>query len=199
LCFHKLRDTIRFCFLRETAVTTKVFGCAWRAAWGVLLSFVAVTSFAANTNVNWDFDVSPSAVNLNVGDTVTFIGNMSFHPVSAANASFVAAGGTISNGGNSFVRAFPTAGTFYFVCVNHGIMQFTVNVTNANTCNPPANPAVLDIDGNGQVDAATDGLLVVRYLIGLRGDGLINGAMGNCPGRATAMSIETYLAARVVP
>ena len=29
--------------------------------------------------------------------------------------------------------------------------------------------AVLDIDGNGAVDALTDGLLVLRYLFGLTG------------------------------
>ena len=31
----------------------------------------------------------------------------------------------------------------------------------------------LDIDGNGQVDALTDGLLILRYLFGLEGDALV--------------------------
>jgi hypothetical protein len=34
-----------------------------------------------------------------------------------------------------------------------------------------------DIDGNGSVDALTDGLLILRYLFGLRGEALINGVL----------------------
>ena len=51
----------------------------------------------------------------------------------------------------------------------------------------------LDIDGNGQPDALTDGLLVLRYLFGVRGDALIAGAIGPQAKRATAASIEPYL------
>lgn len=43
----------------------------------------------------------------------------------------------------------------------------------------------LDIDGNGQADAATDGLLITRYLFGLRGPSLIAGAIGAGATRAT--------------
>lgn len=58
--------------------------------------------------------------------------------------------------------------------------------------------AALDIDGNGQVEALTDGVLTLRYLLGLRGDALVAGATGACASRDTA-AIEAYLAARVVP
>ena len=34
---------------------------------------------------------------------------------------------------------------------------------------------LIDIDGNGGVDALTDGLVILRYLFGLRGEVLING------------------------
>ena len=37
--------------------------------------------------------------------------------------------------------------------------------------------ATLDIDANGAVDALTDGILVQRYLRGLTGNALINGAL----------------------
>jgi plastocyanin len=175
---------------------SRLFAAVSRFACAVCL-LVGTSTFAANTDVTWDFTVSPSTVNLNVGDTVTFNGNLSFHPPSFANASFAPTGNPLVTSGSSFVQSFPSAGTFYFVCANHNSMRLTVTVT--SVCAPPANPAVMDIDGNGQVDAATDGLLLVRYLIGLRGDGLIGGAVGVCPGRATASSIESYLAARVVP
>ncbi|MEO8134260.1 MAG: hypothetical protein ABI831_09810 [Betaproteobacteria bacterium] len=51
----------------------------------------------------------------------------------------------------------------------------------------------LDIDGNGQTDALTDGLLVVRYLFGLRGASLIAGAVGPGALRTTAAALETQI------
>ena len=47
-----------------------------------------------------------------------------------------------------------------------------------------ANSAAMDVDGNGSSDALTDGLLIIRYLFGIRGSALISGAIG--PG-ATAV------------
>jgi hypothetical protein len=51
----------------------------------------------------------------------------------------------------------------------------------------------LDIDGNGTADALTDGLLVIRYLFGLRGDALIAGAVEPLATRKTASDIAAYL------
>ncbi len=54
----------------------------------------------------------------------------------------------------------------------------------------------LDIDGNGVIDAATDGLLITRYMLGFRGDALITNALGQTPrARSTAAEIEPWLAA----
>ena len=54
----------------------------------------------------------------------------------------------------------------------------------------------LDIDGNGAIDPATDGLLVMRYMLGLRGTALINNALGALPRtRSSATEIEAWLAA----
>lgn len=50
-----------------------------------------------------------------------------------------------------------------------------------------------DIDGNGTTDALTDGLLILRYLFGLRGPALIAGAVNPAGSRITATDIETYL------
>src|SRR4029453_11520225 len=38
---------------------------------------------------------------------------------------------------------------------------------------PPPPGATYDIDGNGSYDALTDGLLMLRYMFGLRGAGLV--------------------------
>jgi len=51
----------------------------------------------------------------------------------------------------------------------------------------------LDVDGNGAYNASTDGLLVARYLLGLRGTALISGAIGAGATRTSASSIEQYL------
>ena len=51
----------------------------------------------------------------------------------------------------------------------------------------------LDVDGNGESDALTDGLLIARYLSGLRGSALIAGVVGQGAGRSTAARIEDYL------
>ena len=51
----------------------------------------------------------------------------------------------------------------------------------------------LDIDGNGQADALTDGLLLIRYLFGLRGPALIAGAVDPAGLRTTAPLIEAQI------
>ena len=51
----------------------------------------------------------------------------------------------------------------------------------------------LDIDGNGSANALTDGLLVIRYLFGLRGNSLITGAFDPQGIRKTSQDIETYI------
>jgi hypothetical protein len=50
-----------------------------------------------------------------------------------------------------------------------------------------------DIDGNGEIDALTDGLLTLRYLFGLQGDTLINGVVAGDATRTTADEIEAHL------
>ena len=55
------------------------------------------------------------------------------------------------------------------------------------------NSARLDVDGNGSNDALTDGLLIIRYLFGLRGTALISGAVGSGATRTTASEIENFM------
>jgi hypothetical protein len=57
-----------------------------------------------------------------------------------------------------------------------------------------ANLTAFDIDGNGSVEPLTDGLLILRYLFGFRGETLIDGAIGSGATRNTAQQIETYIA-----
>lgn len=50
-----------------------------------------------------------------------------------------------------------------------------------------------DIDGNGEVDALTDGLLLLRYLFGLDGDTLTAGVIGGGATLTDSATLQTYL------
>jgi hypothetical protein len=58
---------------------------------------------------------------------------------------------------------------------------------------------LLDLDGNGQVEAIYDGLILMRYLFGLRGDALITNALGSNPTRQTGTAIQNYLTPLLPP
>ncbi len=63
--------------------------------------------------------------------------------------------------------------------------------------NTPAQAAnassVFDIDGNGQSEALSDGLLLLRYLFGFNGTSLTNGAVGTNASRSSATQIIDYI------
>ena len=50
-----------------------------------------------------------------------------------------------------------------------------------------------DIDGDGNVDALTDGLLLLRYLFGLSGDTLTVGVVASNATRTTASELEGFI------
>ena len=55
----------------------------------------------------------------------------------------------------------------------------------------------LDIDGDGQSKALTDGLLLIRFLFGFSGDSLTAGAIGEGAERSAAGDIEKYISDRL--
>ena len=55
----------------------------------------------------------------------------------------------------------------------------------------------LDIDGDGENDPLSDGLLLIRYLFGFRDSSLTDGAVSANATRHTAQQIEAYIAARM--
>ena len=64
-----------------------------------------------------------------------------------------------------------------------------------SVCNTLALPGIskLDIDGSGQSDALTDGLLVLRGMFGLTGDALVNGVIADNAQFSTSEEIESRL------
>jgi len=69
---------------------------------------------------------------------------------------------------------------------------FHEDVTDTDTDNNVTS-AVLDIDANGSFDALTDGLIILRYAFGLRGQSLIDDVISEDAMRAEATDIETYI------
>jgi len=53
--------------------------------------------------------------------------------------------------------------------------------------------SIADIDGDGEIDALTDGLIILRYLFGLTGDPLIIGSISSSATRSSAAEISQYL------
>ena len=62
---------------------------------------------------------------------------------------------------------------------------------------PSNSRCALDIDGNGTADAATDGVLLLRYLFGFRGAQLTANALGVNPQRNTPDAIAAFVATRI--
>jgi hypothetical protein len=53
--------------------------------------------------------------------------------------------------------------------------------------------SIADIDNNGSIDALTDGLLLLRYAFGLRGDILVDGAIAPDATRTSVEAIEAHI------
>lgn len=53
--------------------------------------------------------------------------------------------------------------------------------------------SIADIDGNGEIDALTDALILLRYLFGLNGESLTSGAVASGAIRSTPAAITQYL------
>ena len=62
---------------------------------------------------------------------------------------------------------------------------------------PSNGRCALDIDGNGTADATTDGVLLLRYLLGFRGTALVANAVGGSPQRGTPETIEPFIASKL--
>ena len=55
--------------------------------------------------------------------------------------------------------------------------------------------SIADIDNDGSVDALSDGLMLLRYLFGLRGDQITASAIGTNANRTSNVAVEAHLEA----
>jgi hypothetical protein len=75
-----------------------------------------------------------------------------------------------------------------------GCSRCTASEVSAYIASLANSTSSLDIDDDGARQPLTDGLLVLRYLFGFRGDALVSGALSpNCDS-CSASSIESHIA-----
>ena len=138
---------------------------------------IATAGFAALNVVTPDY-VVPNGFLFIPGGAITFAGGAD----SVTYTALPTTGNQAIAHDGSVVTATPT---------NFAGQSAPVNVP------PPVQAGAMDIDQNGIVDALTDGLLLLRYTFGLRGDALIAGVIAPGSARNTAAAIEAYLNACV--
>ena len=57
---------------------------------------------------------------------------------------------------------------------------------------------MLDVDGNSSADALTDGVILIRYLFGMRGATLVDGALAGNHTRS-GPQVESYIQSLLSP
>ncbi|MDB3925744.1 hypothetical protein N9356_01185 [Porticoccaceae bacterium] len=119
-----------------------------------------------------------------------------------------------NDGYTDAVDAFPSNPNYHLDSDNDGMansweQQYGLNYLNASDAtsdldndnilaideflNGTVPSASLDIDGNGEFDALTDGLLILRSFFGIENDSLTSGAIGNSSIYSSATEIQTRI------
>jgi hypothetical protein len=113
---------------------------------------------------------------------------------------------SLASEGNDRIVNIEKDGVTHSVRFQMGALPQSTSITiNGNTVTPPPtvapltppefNIAAFDIDGNGVLDAETDGVLITRYMLGLTGTTLVTGALGPGATRTNAAAVTAHLAA----
>jgi plastocyanin len=87
--------------------------------------------FKAANAITWNFTVSPACVTVKPGDSVTWNGDFTTHPLDAFNGDSpnpITGAGATADGGTSVTVKFTTAGTYGFHCNIHASMLGAVKV-----------------------------------------------------------------------
>jgi hypothetical protein len=140
----------------------------------------------------------PSACNTTnnfPGMTGTGSGPYAYDPANPGDNYLGYSGRTVDPDGAtaSFAVMLPAGATLVIV-PNLIVPNTTLQSCEYTLYTGPTTPGFpADIDGNGNPDALTDGLLFLRYLFGLRGQALMAGSIGNGAVRTTPAAIEGYL------
>jgi DNA-binding beta-propeller fold protein YncE len=174
-----------------------VAGCvSWTGTGGLCASGVALdgaSSVAVSPDARSVYVAAQSSDAVVVLDRDAASGTLAQKAGVAACVSETGTGGACANGvglnAANWVAVSPDGRSVYAASVaSHAVAIFDREVP------------VYDIDGDGQFDALTDGLLLLRYGFGFTGATLVTGAvdLANCT-RCTAAAIEAYIQALLSP
>ncbi|WP_347269067.1 LamG-like jellyroll fold domain-containing protein [Paracoccus sp. (in: a-proteobacteria)] len=149
-------------------------------------------SFAAQTAVpleSWIESASATVSGITVPVAVSTTGGEYAVSTDAGTSwsAWSAAAGSVSAG--DLIKLRVLSSMSYYDVSSAAVRLGSVNASFAATTLSGS----LDIDQDGSFDAATDGVLVLRYLFGLRGDALVAGAVGANAQRSDATAIVAYL------
>jgi hypothetical protein len=129
------------------------------------------------------------------------LGGVNFCAGAGANVS-VSCNASDTSGNFSCTLPYGFSGRLYPRLANtifSPAIAFAAITTNATTPTitgrQPASCGA-DADNNGSVSAMTDGLLALRWMLGISGTAATVGALGSAPGRTDAAAIKTYLNAQ---
>jgi Divergent InlB B-repeat domain len=137
--------------------------------------------------------------------TANFVSQYQITVAAARGGSATPASGQYFDVGSTInVNAIPGAGYTFNAWVgpvaNTAQSATTVSMDTPKTVTATfksTNP-ILNIDNSGEADAskygaATDGVLLIRYLLGFRGVALVNGALGSGPALRNSTQIEQHI------
>ena len=82
----------------------------------------------------------------------------------------------------------------YVLIVTFVLTFVNVSLAHSEILNDELVYADFDIDGNDELDALTDGLILLRSMFGLTGEPLINGVLGDNAQYISASRIESRVA-----
>ncbi|MEP7098454.1 MAG: hypothetical protein ABI748_12385 [Dokdonella sp.] len=146
-----------------------------------------------------------ASTTLAADSTVTIVRTGSGTGTVSANAGTIACGatctGSYTDGTMLTLTAAPGASQQFTgwlgPCTGTGGCSFTVNGAAsvvATFAAPPVGTPRLDIDGSTNCDALTDGLLAIRNMLGVTGNALVSGGLGQNATRMTATDVGNFLA-----
>ena len=172
-------------------------GSATTVSWPAALSLATSSAFAGHTD--WRLPNRKELESL-IDDTCTSPAiNATVFPGSVA--SYTRTGSTVAAEPSTAWVVFFTNGSSNIHLKSSGSDGAVRLVRGGQTFDGPlAGPPILNIDDSNsatQYAAATDGVLLMRYLFGLRGSALTAGALGDAPQRSAAQ-IETHIAANLL-
>ncbi len=80
------------------------------------------------TAIDWTFAVNPRCVEIHAGDSVTWNGDFTLHPLAASGGDTPSPIEGVTNTGTTKTFTFNDPGTFGFHCLNHASMIGAVRV-----------------------------------------------------------------------